>query len=142
MNKKSLKLSSIILFYLLAFLALTIIVDAHGNHGKCKTTTTTTTTTITKTSSTCKATPTLKLKRDKRGHGHGHGHGHGDGDGDDDGHCTKTATCTHTKFACVTPPPTCILDGKPCTGGAQNCCGKVCCDDGLCAGVGSTCTPQ
>ncbi|CAB4386808.1 unnamed protein product [Rhizophagus irregularis] len=139
MNKKSLKLSSIILFYLLAFLALTIIVDAHGNHGKCKTTTTTTTTTITKTSSTCKATPTLKLKnhgcgcdKDKRGHGNGNVHGH----------CTKTATCTLTKIACVTPPPTCILDGKPCTGGAQNCCGKVCCDDGLCAGVGSTCTPQ
>lgn len=143
MNKEPLKLSSIILFYLLALLALTIIVDAHCKHDKCTTTTTTTTTTITTTSSTCKATPTLKLihhKCDKKDHGPKLIH-HKCGKKDGHEHrCTKTATCTLTKIACVTPPPTCIPDGQRCVGIAENCCGKICCDDGTCVGVNSHCT--
>ncbi|PKC09939.1 hypothetical protein RhiirA5_414986 [Rhizophagus irregularis] len=140
MERKSLKLSSIIFFCLLGLLVLTVIVDAHNNHhnkhhyhdkhhhckhNKCKTITTTTTKTSTVTSSTCKPTPTLKnsklncpdhRKYDEKSCGHGHNR-----------HCTKTVTCTRTKTTCVTPQPTCVPSGGECIledPGA--CCSQAC----------------
>jgi hypothetical protein len=140
MERKSLKLSSIILFCLLGLLVLTVIVDAHNKHhyhnkhdkhhhckhNNCKTITTATTTTTTVTSSTCKPTPTLKIsklncpdhrKYDEKSRGHGHNR-----------HCTKTVTCTRTKTTCVTPQPTCIPNGGACrVETTADCCGQACC---------------
>src|SRR5688572_7293119 len=124
MNRTSLKLSSIILFYLLALLALTITVDAqHGPGKKCRTVRTTTTTTVTKTALLCPYTPPPKLScpdcRGKYGNNcRQDGHGH---------HCKVTATCTLTKTVCVPPKPVCLPNGASCTyGQAPYCCNECC----------------
>ena len=97
MKGQSLKLSSIVLFYLSVLLASNIIVDAV----KCSTTTMTTTTTTT-ISTSCTAFPTPVLTCDceseiliKKSCGAGNGFGDGD--------CVETKTCTLTKTECKLP---------------------------------------